>query len=241
MPENDHAAPVRAVYDAAAERYVEFAGTELSAGTEGAIDRSLLAAFVELVATRPRARVADVGCGPGRVAAFLARHGLDVLGVDVSTALLAQARVAHPGINFERAGSRTSQSGTLRLPVPSVGIRSSTRLRRVWRPCSPSFVVCSNRVDTCCWPSRRVVGTRCVEPTPLERVCRSRPTDTALPRSPGVWRQSVSTCVPPSSARPNSTTRRLDKGSSSLVACSSGGRVLGATEATGRPPRGAGA
>ncbi len=101
MPENDSVAPVRAVYDAAAERYLEFVGTELSAATEGPIDRSLLSAFVELVATRPRARVADVGCGPGRVAAFLARHGLDVLGVDVSTVLLDRARVAHPAIRFE--------------------------------------------------------------------------------------------------------------------------------------------
>lgn len=101
MPENDHVAPVRAVYDAAAERYLEFAGTELSAATEGPIDRSLLSAFVELIATQPRARVADIGCGPGRVAAFLARHGLDVLGVDVSTALLTRAREAHPAINFE--------------------------------------------------------------------------------------------------------------------------------------------
>lgn len=101
MPENDHADPVRAVYDAAAERYVQFAGTELSAATEAVIDRSLLSAFAELVATRPGVRVADVGCGPGRVAAFLARHGLDVVGVDVSTALLARARSAHPAISFE--------------------------------------------------------------------------------------------------------------------------------------------
>ena len=76
-------------------------GTELSAATEGAIDRSLLSAFVELVAVRPGVQVADVGCGPGRVAAFLARHGLGVVGVDVSTALLELARLAHPGIAFE--------------------------------------------------------------------------------------------------------------------------------------------
>jgi ubiquinone/menaquinone biosynthesis C-methylase UbiE len=101
MPENDHVAPVRAVYDAAAERYLEFVGTELSAATEGPIDLSLLSAFAELIAARPSARVADVGCGPGRVAAFLARQGLDVLGIDVSTALLARARVAHPAIAFE--------------------------------------------------------------------------------------------------------------------------------------------
>jgi hypothetical protein len=33
----------RAVYDAAASRYVEFVGTQISPATEGAIDRSSLA------------------------------------------------------------------------------------------------------------------------------------------------------------------------------------------------------
>ena len=36
-----------------------------------------------------------------RVAAFLAQHGLDVVGVDVSKGMLAAARSAHPHIRFE--------------------------------------------------------------------------------------------------------------------------------------------
>jgi ubiquinone/menaquinone biosynthesis C-methylase UbiE len=83
------------------DRYLEFVGTELTAATETAIDRALLNAFVELVVSGPGARVADVGCGPGRVAAFLARKGFDVVGVDVSHAMLAAARLAHPEIHFE--------------------------------------------------------------------------------------------------------------------------------------------
>jgi ubiquinone/menaquinone biosynthesis C-methylase UbiE len=101
VPERDHVAAARAVYDASAERYVEFVGTELSSATEAPVDHSLLRAFVALVAAGAVKRVADVGCGPGRVAAFLARHGLDAVGVDVSTAMLAAARIAHPGIEFE--------------------------------------------------------------------------------------------------------------------------------------------
>jgi SAM-dependent methyltransferase len=58
-------------------------------------------AFVELVATSCGTRVADVGCGPGRVAAYLAANGLDVIGIDVSPAMLAEARRAHPDIEFE--------------------------------------------------------------------------------------------------------------------------------------------
>jgi SAM-dependent methyltransferase len=98
---DDHVAAARAVYEASAERDVGLVGTEISAATEGPVDRSLLMAFVELVATSRGARVADIGCGPGRVAAYLAANGLDVIGIDVSPAMLAEARRAHPNIEFE--------------------------------------------------------------------------------------------------------------------------------------------
>lgn len=101
MSEGDHVAAARAVYDASAGTYVEFVSTELSPATEVPVDHSLLMAFVELVAAGTVKRVADVGCGPGRVTAFLARRGLDVVGVDVSAAMLAAARIAHPALEFE--------------------------------------------------------------------------------------------------------------------------------------------
>lgn len=101
MLQGDHVAAARAVHDASADRYVEFIGTELSAATEAPVDQSLLLAFVELVVAGTGGRVADVGCGPGRVAAFLARRGLEVIGVDVSQGMLAAARDAHPEIEFE--------------------------------------------------------------------------------------------------------------------------------------------
>lgn len=101
MAEDDYVSEARAVYDASTDRYVDFVGVEISEVTEGPIDRSLLAAFVEVVTTGPNLRVADVGCGPGRVAALLARQGLDVIGVDVSLAMVATARRAHPELNFE--------------------------------------------------------------------------------------------------------------------------------------------
>ncbi len=100
MAQGDHAAAARAVYDASSNRYVDFVGTEISAATEGSIDRSLLMAFVEFVEAGDGARVADVGCGPGRVAAYLAAHRLDVVGIDVSGAMLVEARRAHPNIEF---------------------------------------------------------------------------------------------------------------------------------------------
>lgn len=101
MAGEDHVATARAVYDMAAPRYVQFVGTEISSATEGPIDQSLLVAFIELVKRQTIDRVADVGCGPGRAAAFIAERGLDVVGVDVSETMLAVARSAHPHIKFE--------------------------------------------------------------------------------------------------------------------------------------------
>ena len=88
-------------YDANLDAYVQFAGTELSAATETPSDLDALRAFVEHVRGRPAGRVADLGCGPGRVAAFLASHGLEVLGLDVSPAMVKAARLAHPHLVFE--------------------------------------------------------------------------------------------------------------------------------------------
>jgi SAM-dependent methyltransferase len=101
MAGEDHVATARAVYDVAAPRYVQFVGTEISSATEGPMDQALLVAFVELVKRQTIDLVADVGCGPGRAAAFMAERGLDVVGVDVSQAMLAAARSAHPFIRFE--------------------------------------------------------------------------------------------------------------------------------------------
>lgn len=101
MSSEDHVAAARDVFDVAAETYVKFVGHEINSATEHPIDRSLLADFIELIKKQAIRRVADIGCGPGRVAAFMADHGLEVVGVDVSQAMLDVARTAHPGIEFE--------------------------------------------------------------------------------------------------------------------------------------------
>lgn len=100
MTDPDHVTTARAGYDATAEEYAQLVGTELTAAFEGPVDRAFLAAFVEYVGVAS-GQVADVGCGPGRVTAFLAAQGLDVVGVDLSPAMLKVARDAHPGIRFE--------------------------------------------------------------------------------------------------------------------------------------------
>jgi ubiquinone/menaquinone biosynthesis C-methylase UbiE len=97
----EHVSTSRAVYDATADAYARAVGTELTDAIEGPIDRAFLAAFVEMSGATAAGPVADVGCGPGRVAAFLASRGLDAVGVDVSPAMVAIARTAHPRIRFE--------------------------------------------------------------------------------------------------------------------------------------------
>ncbi len=89
-----------AAYDATAVLYAAAIGTEITAEIEAPLDRALLEAFVELVAPSG-GLIADIGCGPGRVAAFLTARGVHVLGVDPSAGMLAVAETAHPTLRFE--------------------------------------------------------------------------------------------------------------------------------------------
>jgi SAM-dependent methyltransferase len=47
--------------------------------------------------------VLDAGCGSGRVAIELGRHGVEAVGVDVDPSMLATARARAPGLRFEEA------------------------------------------------------------------------------------------------------------------------------------------
>ena len=49
------------------------------------------------------ASVLDAGCGTGRVAIELARHGVDVVGVDVDDSMIAEARRRAPALSWVRA------------------------------------------------------------------------------------------------------------------------------------------
>jgi SAM-dependent methyltransferase len=69
-------------FDALAERGVDVHG-------EASLVRSL----------NP-ASVLDAGCGTGRVAVELARHGIDVVGVDVDRSMITEARRRAPGLEW---------------------------------------------------------------------------------------------------------------------------------------------
>ncbi|MDK0524301.1 class I SAM-dependent methyltransferase [Streptomyces sp. ML-6] len=56
----------------------------------------------ELVRSFEPTTVLDAGCGTGRVAIELARHGIAVVGVDVSESMIATARRLAPDIRWHR-------------------------------------------------------------------------------------------------------------------------------------------
>lgn len=84
-------------YDEVAELYAEKFSDSLS---NYPLERGLLASFAEL-ASAVGGPVADLGCGPGHVTAYLSSLGLDAFGVDVSSGMIAVARDRHPELRFE--------------------------------------------------------------------------------------------------------------------------------------------
>jgi len=90
----DHEA-VKRSYDEVAEDYWANIGGELS---HKPLDRALLRVLLE--GTEPDLEIADLGCGPGHVAAWLATRGARVVGIDLSGAMIALARNKHPAVEF---------------------------------------------------------------------------------------------------------------------------------------------
>ena len=77
--------------------------------------RMALAWFADSARTAGGGPVADVGCGPGHVTAYLHTLGVDAFGIDLSPGMVDVARRDHPGLRFE-VGSMTD----LKLPTASV-------------------------------------------------------------------------------------------------------------------------
>ncbi len=95
MHPTDHGARARAVYDATADAYVEAIGTGIDPSIEAPGDRALLTSFAEAAAVAG-GTIADLGCGPGRVTALMADHGVPAVGLDLSVAMARAGRAAHP-------------------------------------------------------------------------------------------------------------------------------------------------
>jgi SAM-dependent methyltransferase len=98
MPEPSDVSDTRRAYDIVATDYAHLLQSELASKP---MDRAVIAAFSELVQATGNRRVADIGCGPGRVTAHLDSLGLEAFGVDLSPVMVAIARQAHPSLRFE--------------------------------------------------------------------------------------------------------------------------------------------
>ncbi|MFI6157589.1 class I SAM-dependent methyltransferase [Kitasatospora sp. NPDC051170] len=108
-----HLAAVRDSYDTVAADYLRLVPAPEQMDV---LSRAMLAAFAECVRGQERP-VADLGCGPGRVTAYLARLGVrHPYGVDVSGGMIATARRLHPELRFVQG-----EMGALDLPDGALG------------------------------------------------------------------------------------------------------------------------
>lgn len=89
-------ADLRATYDRVADEYARRIADELR---HKPFDRAWLDRLAAEV--RGRGPICDLGCGPGHVARYLRDQGAEVLGVDLSPGMLAQARRLNPDIPFQ--------------------------------------------------------------------------------------------------------------------------------------------
>lgn len=95
-------ARTRTGYDAVAPEYAGAFSNELD---RKPLDRALLAALIE--ETAAGSLIADVGCGPGHVAAWLHAHGARALGIDLSPGMVEVARAAYPDVEYRVGDMRT--------------------------------------------------------------------------------------------------------------------------------------
>jgi SAM-dependent methyltransferase len=110
--EPDDVTQTRTAYDTVAEDYAELLRDDLAGSV---FDRAVLGAFAEQVAGSGGGVVGDLGCGPGRIAGYLAGLGVDVVGVDLSPRMVDVARREHPGLRFEVASMAALPFGDAEL------------------------------------------------------------------------------------------------------------------------------
>jgi len=101
---------IRESYDRVAQEYARRLFDELR---HKPLDRELLDRFARQVGNR--GEVCDMGCGPGQVARYLHDVGLAVFGLDLSPAMLEQARRLNPDITFR-------EGNMLALDIPDASL-----------------------------------------------------------------------------------------------------------------------
>jgi ubiquinone/menaquinone biosynthesis C-methylase UbiE len=131
---------IRRSYDAVAEKYADGFHDEL---TYKPLDRALLSCLIEQAGQGTP--IADLGCGPGHVSAWLASHGATAVGIDLSAGMIAVARRDYPGAEFRQGdflelpagdgefGAAVALYSIIHLE-PAELDRAFTEIHRVLRP-----------------------------------------------------------------------------------------------------------
>lgn len=97
---------VQAGYDRVADEYARRIAGELQ---HKPLDCQLLDRFGESV--RDSGLTCDLGCGPGHVARYLHRRGIQVCGMDISEGMISTARRLNPDIEFSQGDMRSLPVG----------------------------------------------------------------------------------------------------------------------------------
>jgi ubiquinone/menaquinone biosynthesis C-methylase UbiE len=130
----------QASYDRVADEYVRRIFDELQ---HKPLDRELLDRFADDV--RDSGPACDMGCGPGHVARYLHERGVEVCGVDLSSAMVERARRLTPEIEFSQGDMTaldapdkawagiTAFYSIIHIPREDM-VRALGELRRVLRP-----------------------------------------------------------------------------------------------------------
>lgn len=138
-PESSHERTQRS-YDAVANAYAIRFRDELA---HKPLDRGLIAAVIE--GRDERLPVADIGCGPGHVAAWMGRFGVQAVGIDLSERMIEVAHSEYPKTEFRQGDFLTlpAESGEFGAAIafysiihlePSELPRAFLEVRRILSP-----------------------------------------------------------------------------------------------------------
>ena len=94
--------------------------------------------LIEMLAPKPGERVLDLGCGTGHLTAQIAARGAEVVGIDSSVSMVAQARQNFPKLRFQLADARD-----FRFDVPFDAVFSNAALH--WVPEAGRVAECMAR------------------------------------------------------------------------------------------------
>ena len=94
---NDLISKTQTSYDQVAAEYAEKFKDEMD---DKPFDRDCLDRLAREV--KDLGPICDLGCGPGQIARYLHRQGIDTLGVDLSPRMIAEAQRLNPAIPFHQ-------------------------------------------------------------------------------------------------------------------------------------------